>query len=353
MYRKLARDEVFDRELSPTWPRMGLSTESDVPIMVIVEASPKKYRVYFRNTERHRASYRCQTIASFVEHVVLTDPAADPARYVGEYRFEPHDTIDDGPRDEPTLCFARDIRRESGAKTKNCVLFPDVYQLCGYRGQFDMYVDDVPWADKAPVVLFAGTTTGPEDPAKNRRVQAALWARGRESSGLILKLSSVRQMTPESLEGYLRTKGATLGDVLCGFVEPSEHKRVRYVLNIEGNTCCWSRLPMVLRSGSLLINLQHGDGTWYYPVLEAGKHYVEAADVADIEARRSWCEAHPKECADIVGNGNRFFDEYCTQAAATRYIVELLEAIADYRCRSKSDSVEVKEETRRQTLRLL
>ena len=384
IYRKLARDEVFgrgDRALDAHWPDAGLPSgpANIVPIMVI--GADRKVR--FRNTERHRAAYRCASVAWFVENVVLTHPNARPELYVGEYRFEPHDSPDVG-REEPTLAFARDLLDAS--RSRNVVLVPDQYQLFGYQGQFDMYVDDVPWSQKAPTVMFVGTTTGPEDPALNKRVQAAIGGaapkspaggvpppdplhdgksgsdrvsvqkskqkssnhtdhRVRGSGGgtpsagdlgaappkIWFKLSSVRQMTEQALERYLLTKGMTLKDVMSDFVEPSAHKMYRYILNIEGNTCCWSRVPMVMRSKSLMINLKHNEGTWYYPALCAGKHFVEIDRIEDVLEARAWCEDHPDACQEMVDEANKFYEQFCTQRAAAIYVVELLEAIAEYR----------------------
>ena len=293
-----------------TWNHLTAKDDIDdiTPIMCIRDG-----KVTFRNTGRHPAAYRCPGVAVFVEQCVLPLVSLDVS---GEYRFETHDASE-GAR-VPTLCFARDMSIENAYE----ILVPDFYQMFGYRGQFDDVNDPIDWSSKLPKAVFAGTTTGPVDPAKNKRVEACRWALGRTDCDF--KITSVCQMTPDALVAHCGQHANISGPYLT----TAEHFKYRYVLNIVGNTCCWSRVPMILKSGSLMLNLSHDQGTFYYPLLKDGEHYIGISNIAEIGNVIVSCESNVENCKRIVRNGNDFVAKYCTQHAAAVYMAHVLDAIA-------------------------
>jgi hypothetical protein len=288
--------------------------DKDVPILVIRKVE-STYVVGFKNAEKHPAGYRMPGVAAFVKSLVLPLVNMDVS---GEYQFEPHDAMRE-PKKTPTLCFARD------PKCENAINFPDYYQMFDYQGLLKRK-DSINFEDKIPKVLFAGTTTGPLDPAKNRRVQACLWAPNEKFD---FSLTSVCQMTPEKLREHC---GSKLDKMCKEYVEHEEHFRSRYLLNIEGNTCCWSRLPMIMSTNSLTLHMDTFPETlWYYPLLESGKHYVSVDEIESLPEIFSKCEERPEKCKEISANARAFVEEHCNSTAAAVYAARLFEALTKKR----------------------
>ena len=320
----LARKEV-ERVFTTKNPQGLGSRDSIVPIMCI----SKDGKVVFKNTDRHPASNRCPGIAHFVQNILFKECTKDDIkRYAGEYRFEPHDAIQDS-RDEMTLCFARNMVDPS--LSRNAILFPDYYHMFGYDGLLEKSpADEIAWSDKNPQVLFAGTTTGPTDPAKNKRVQACIWAL-RDPAKYDFKLTSVCQMKYDDIVNHCGVE--TARRIIGRFVNPQEHREYRYVMNIEGNTCCWSRLPMIMSTRTLLLNLVHDEGNWYYPLLKHNETHLDVKTLDDIENTLKFCESNPLKCQTMTAAARAIVSRVCTQRAAVLYAKAILDAIVRFRSR--------------------
>ncbi len=116
--------------------------------------------------------------------------------------------------------------------------------------------------------------------------------------------------------------------VLGPYAPLEEHFAYRYQVNLRGNTACWSRVPMVLASRSLLLDLRHDDACWYAPALREGTHYVGVDSLPGLEAARLRCEAEGHAaCEARVAAANRFAAEFLTGAAAAAYAAQLLAAV--------------------------
>lgn len=306
-------------------PSCHSSSHKDVPVMSI----SKDGKVRFKNTERHPASNRCAGIAHFVQNIALKGvPSASLKRYEGDYYFEPHDAVQDS-RDAMTLCFARNLQDPS--RSRNSIVFPDFYQMFDYDGMLPkMRTDLIPWSAKLSKVLFAGTTTGSVDPSKNRRVQSCIWSL-KNKDRFEFKLSSVCQMTSQELDLHCREKGHDVRDIMGTFMSPAAHMKYKYIMNIEGNTCCWSRVPMIMSSNSLMMNLTHEEGNWFYPFLEDGVTHVDVLGIEKLEKIVDYYEERPLKCQEITAGARAISERVCTQRAAALYSKAVLDAIADMR----------------------
>lgn len=253
----------------------------------------------------------------------LVDPDADIS---GAYRIELHDSYAYLPerrlhpeRYDHAFTFARPTdARETMA------LMPDAYQIQGLDGLLDAR-DDVPWAAKRPTLFFAGTTTGDRDPARNERIAACLWARAHAPPDVArFSITSIAQMDPDRALAAVPGLRAVMGP----YVSLEEHRAHRYQVNLAGNTACWSRVPMVLASRSLLVHVRHPDALWYYPLLRDGVHYVGVEAVPDLLKARDECEADPARCQRIVQDANRFANDVLRPRHADAYMAVLLETCA-------------------------
>ena len=288
--------------------------------LVIRKLHDGSYTVGFKNAEGHPAAYRMPGVAAFVKSYVLPLVKTDVS---GEYPFEPHDALREA-RQNPTLCFARDPACE------NAIVFPDYYQMFDYSGLLE---DDdfIEFEDKLPKVLFAGTTTGSLDPALNRRVQACIWSSQKQASQnqkYDMKLTSVCQMTVETLSDYCRSIPIDVNAILAPHVSKEAHFRARYLLNIEGNTCSWNRLPMIMNTKGVTLHMDSfAESLWYYPMLRSGRDYVRVEKVEDLPGIVDELEKDVEKCKRISENAREFVKKHCTSSAAAEYAARLLERL--------------------------
>jgi hypothetical protein len=104
------------------------------------------------------------------------------------------------------------------------------------------------------------------------------------------------------------------------------HFKYKYVLNVVGNTACWSRVPMILSTRSLMVHARHADVAWYYPLLREGRHYVAADSVngPDLERALQFCKSYDRQCKDMVREANVLSRQLFSSAApAAAYAAEL------------------------------
>lgn len=288
----------------------------DVPLLHVC-CSPggsTRWTVRSSGEQGHPNEIRMQLIREWLEREVLAEgEEGDPC---GTYRLELHDSVSYLPRAgeyREVLSFGR-----TEDASPSVAMFPDPYQIAGYQlGP----PDDIPWIRKRPSVSFAGSTTGHLDPARNARVQACLWAHEHATfHEMDFRISAVVQMRPyDVMHRFPR-----LADVIAPHVSTHTQFRHRFIANIVGNTACWSRVPMVLRSRSVLFHLTHNDAAWYYPAMGAGTHYVECPSPDHFLSYRASLSDNHLECARMTTQANLFVDQYLTRRAAADYARRLL-----------------------------
>ena len=286
----------------------------------------KTYIADMLNYKGHDNEGRAPFVCSFLERDVL--PHVDPEINVsGLYPMELHDSYTylnpllehNASKYRSVLTFSKDMSH------RHTILFPDPYQIAGYGGMLGVS-DTIDFDRKQDVMLFAGTTTGSRNPSENVRIKACLWALTRRpryqfyiSNIAQMSLSDMAEVIPrDSLSAILLPRPVTL----------EEHHKQKYILNIQGNTCCWSRVPMIMNSQSLMINLKHRDGTWYYPLLQDGVHCVNVSGLDNLEDAYNKCASNPTWCKYMINNANAFVKRYCSKTHAAFYTKCLFEAMA-------------------------
>lgn len=286
-----------------------------VPLLHIVRGSVGKWSVCSSGEQGHPNEARMPVIKQWLERDVFP-LAIDSEDLSGTYRLELHDSYTYLPRADEY----RDILSFCRSSTTNArvALLPDPYQACGYSGLLGA-VDDVPWKSKRPTVMFAGSTTGAHDPKQNKRVMACIWALDHKLE-TDFRISAVVQMRPYDIIRRI----PVIRDIIAPHVSPQVQFQYRFLANIVGNTACWSRVPMIMRSSSVMFHTPHDDIAWYYPMMQAGVHYVECASHDSFLQNRLTCMADDAGCQLMTGNANALYNSYLTRAAAASYTLCLL-----------------------------
>ena len=276
--------------------------------------------------QTHDNAGRMPFVCDFLNRRVL--PMVDAEADVrGCYRIELHDAYSYLPCKAPH-CNALGFARPAGAR-ESVALLPDPYHMGEFGGMLLRARDPVPWAAKEPVLFFAGTTTGDRDPAKNERVRACVWGLGQGRDVARMHITNVAQMSPDALTSAVPTIRAAMHPP----VPLEEHFRYRYQVNIAGNTACWSRVPMIMGSRCLMLDLPQPDVMWYSPLIQDGTHYVGASHLDDLLSKRAFCEANAGWCEHLTENARRFVASFMEARHAALYVTHLLEAAATHtRC---------------------
>ena len=90
-------------------------------------------------------------------------------------------------------------------------------------------------------------------------------------------------------------------------IHPKEHLTRKYLLDLDGNACCYSRTFWILLSNSLLVKQVTPNIQWYYRGLKAHKHYIQInEDLSNLQETIEWCRLHDEECRQIAINGTEF-----------------------------------------------
>jgi hypothetical protein len=303
-----------------TFAPLRLDSEFSIPWMHVTKNQAGSYVVEMRGHVGHDNSGRAPLICEFMQKFVLPQVSREvDAR--GAYPIELHDSYtyleSRGNSDyKGALTFSKDMSH------RHTVLFPDPYQLTSYSGLLDM-TDTLEFEKKEDIVLFAGTTTGNKIPLENERVRACLWALDKRPNYQFF-ITNIAQMTPEALVRQV----PSCNSFLRHHIPPGDHMKCKYIFNIQGNTCCWSRLPMVMNSKSLLLNLKHRDGTWYYPILQENREFINVPEIESLPSIVNFVSSNPKLCMQITQNANEFVKNYLQFMHATYYAKCLIEAMA-------------------------
>lgn len=271
--------------------------------------------------EGHDNEPRMPFICSFITNYVI--PLIDPSANVsGKFRIELHDSYSylDIERNSKRsiynncMVFSRDRHA-----TENVALIPDPFHMSNFGGMLRI-CDTIPWKDKSSKLFFAGTTTGDRNPLKNERINACIWSLSHPQT-CDFRITQIAQMQSSCIPKYDR--------IVHAHVPLHEHFNYKYLVNIVGNTACWSRVPMIMNSSSLMINLRHKDVMWYYPLLMSNTHFVDAFDCDDMLKKRHYFESSPNGYAEsqrIVKNANLFVQDFLKDPlTAASYMANLLE----------------------------
>lgn len=108
------------------------------------------------------------------------------------------------------------------------------------------------------------------------------------------------------------------------FMSPQEQHEYKYILSLEGNDSSSNpRWIFSTNSVSFMPEQHTSELTWHYHI-KPWLHYVPFEyDLSDIEQKIEWCEAHPKECYDIIQRANEVF-KLVTNYSREQRILQLM-----------------------------
>lgn len=223
----------------------------------------------------------------------------------------------------PVMTFAKNKH------IKTSVAFPDFEALLGYKN----LIKEVLYANyhfrfdqKIPKAFWRGATTGGSFTLSNwqsyPRSKLTVFAKDHSDILNALYTNVVSDIDCSDLEKLFKERGL-LGKPKSVY----DHIQYKYLIDIDGNSCTYSRLFWILLSNSLCIKQVSDNEQWYYGELKPYTHYLPfKTDMSDLAEQIAWAENHPEEVKLMICNANRFVKECLFQENVFQYVYLLLQA---------------------------
>ena len=237
-------------------------------------------------------------------------------------------SLEDGlslPTQAPVMAFGKNKRVHS------LVAFPDFEAIHGYKSlikEVTKASNDHPFNNKTPKAFWRGSTTGGNYTLSNWKIhprsQLVLFAK-KHSDVLDAKFTNVvSDMYKIPLQRELHNSR-----LLSRTISIHDHLAFKYLIDIDGNNCTYSRLFWILSSNSLCFKHISNNEQWYYNALEPFVHYIPfKANFSDLIENIQWAENHENQVKTIISNANEFARNNLMQEDAFHYIYRLLMAYA-------------------------
>lgn len=188
------------------------------------------------------------------------------------------------------------------------VLDADFFNSRGYAGTRALAT--LPWRERGDAIVWRGATTG----------IGAVTARDMSGRNPALiprtRLCLILKDVPGTDAAFVKVRGswnwaidrarlwaAGLSGRRIGL---SAWARLRFAIDVDGNTNAWSNLFNRLLLGCCVIKVgsERGFRQWYYDDLVPWRHYVPVKpDMSDLAEKIAWCRDHSDECEAIATAG--------------------------------------------------
>lgn len=223
----------------------------------------------------------------------------------------------------PLLTFAKNKHSLGG------ILIPDFEALQGYKRLTANILAanrQYPWSVKENKAFWRGASTGGTFQMDNwdkfpraRLVMHSI----NNPRDIDARFTSLVQMD-RNTHNYLSAKGF-LGMPAAA----AEHVRYKYQIEVDGNSCSYSRCYWELLSNSVMLKQVSDNIQWYYGALVPYQHYIPlATDLSDLLQQIFWAKAHDGECKQIAENATLFAKKELSVERTHLYLRVLLEEYA-------------------------
>ncbi|MCH9631585.1 MAG: hypothetical protein S4CHLAM37_16090 [Chlamydiia bacterium] len=223
----------------------------------------------------------------------------------------------------PVFTFAKNKNKAS------LIAFPDFEIIQGY-GQLNKIIRkaslDFPYETKKDLAFWRGATTGgvysPTNWMNFPRTSATLLSREYPDQ-IDAKFTFITDWIKE-LTSIFNEKG-----ILSEKVSVYDHLRYKFLLDIDGHSCTYSRLYWLLLSNSVCLKQVTDNEQWYYGALKPYTHYIPLeSDLSDLKDKIAWAIQNPGKCKMIANTGTKFAREHLQKEDVYLYVYLLLNEYA-------------------------
>jgi hypothetical protein len=293
---------TLDRLPLPTALQQRLYTDTHAELLLVRYQDRIVEYIYHGN-----ASDRAIAVVNLFKKL------ASSSRYQlqpGDYLFNLHDgTYED--YGWPILGFAAQKHLVAN-QTTVLIPAPEIFNMTYDEifAEINKKIKHYPWEKKISKILWRGSLTGSvanNDLLGSERLRFLHHAQ--ELDFVDIGLTGYTQHhDPQLLQ-----KVAELYP-LKNSVSPGDAQAYKYLIDIDGNSCSYSRMAWILFSNSTLFKHASDNIQWYYDDLQPYVHYVPVAqDFSDLQTQFEWSETHPAEAREIAENGRMFAKKTFTE----------------------------------------
>lgn len=232
-----------------------------------------------------------------------------------------HDACYDMEHHVPILSFAKDLH------SQKVILIPDFEALIGHKfGKKFLREGEkkYPWEEKKEKCFWRGSSSGGIFRVDNWKkfARAKIVLMSFENPDFIdARLTALVQ----GAEG-IKEMRKLLGDP----VSPLDSLQYKYLIDIDGNSCAYSRYYWSLLSNSVIFKQVTDNIQWYYGGLKPYRHYIPvASDFENLIAQMEWAQRNDKECKRIAQRATDFILEEVNEEKIYLYLYAVLLKYAD------------------------
>lgn len=202
------------------------------------------------------------------------------------------------------------------------ILFPDSDALSGCYKYFDKIDKRVLWKDKLNKGFWRGSTSDGDYSSKDFLTKPRY---------LIVLLSIqfpdiVDARFTNLVQGAESNPEILSSPFLLGnHVSTYESSKYKYLIDVDGNTCGYSRCYWTLLSNSAVFKQVTDNMQWYYGAIEPYKHYIPVKkDFSDLIEKILWARSHDDKIKKISKNATKFVQNNLNEEDIYLYLYLLL-----------------------------
>jgi hypothetical protein len=264
--------------------------------MLLVRYDGSSIQYYYKGDSPHRLKIVLSTLKKLTLSVRHKLPK-------GDYIISLHDGIR-SKYPWPVLAFAS---TEELINDGHVVLIPDPESLSGYSSIFreaDKGSYNAPWSNKISKVFWRGSATGagPENNDLNGTARLRL-----------LNYANKYDFTDVGFTFYTLQHNPNFKELLASThslvprVSIAESIKYKYLIDVDGNSCTYSRMAWILYSNSILMKHASSYKQWYYDKMLPNVHYLPISeDFSNLKEQYLWAEDNPDKAQAIAENGRIF-----------------------------------------------
>ncbi|MEN9343682.1 MAG: protein O-glucosyltransferase 2 [Chlamydiota bacterium] len=264
---------------------------------------------------------RLSAVSSFLNHLSQNHALPDTA-----FLLSLHDSV------ESEGVFAKqlgEIPVFTFAKRKGAlsILIPDFEALLPMEGLIadcSRFSKLNPWKKKHSLVFWRGASTGAmlslENYLQVPRVQLVL-------------LSQQYKAWLDASFTFICQADESVEKVLKQYTKPHQsmqsHFAYKYLIDVDGNSCTYSRCRWILLSNSVLLKQASSNIQWYYKALVPYQHFIPVKqDLSDLPEVYAWLKSHDKEAKRVAKEGKKLARDLFSSSSIDLYVKQLISAYA-------------------------
>jgi len=214
----------------------------------------------------------------------------------------------------------------STTKNADNTLIPDLYSMMEYSGKLNTK-DNLDFQTKENKAIFIGWMSGNENFKYNERLQLCNVYINNNNVKCYINNDYAFDKIQELLES-LEILYPNCKHFLSNGLSIETQRHYKYIINVDGNTCSWDRIPWILNSNSLCLKKKSNNVCWYYDFMLKNEHYVEFDDDSEIEHIINATSID--DCNRIISNANQFCEDYLNLNSHIFYMSTLILMLSKY-----------------------